>query len=521
MNDFSLNILNLFTSASVLPNSIKEDFSEVILSIVFTVDKILTPEDTNILVEKLNDRDDFHISLLKDDEIIENYASREGVLNEYIESLKNGGLEVGDTIEMIITIIKNKKNNYLSVYFINEFTKYLENLSFLLFLKIIEDNTETNKLILEIQDGSNEVFFETKTIKILNKERGKNDEDELIELKNRTDKVFTAMNLCHWDIEKKALLPDDLYPIVTENINENLVKVFQKACILYTLMFIFDYSSLKEDKFLYKLNGYKTFGEEIKTSSLENINIDIASVDLYFKIYEWIYIGGNTNDKISIARNIISLNYEPKSLLIAKTSFDSILSNYKIYERQNVKQYIEVRNKLSEILIGLQEKIDKIVDGFISDFKKNIITIISFFISVIVIRAVSKGDFIGGFTLEVVILSYAFLAISIGILFYSRWELTKRVALFDKHYGQLKERYKELLSEEEINKIFDECNPKNLNTKSFVNEQKRFYTILWWSSILILGIAISIIYITNNLAAYFSLIHKLELVICYIKNILK
>lgn len=218
-----------------------------------------------------------------------------------------------------------------------------------------------------------------------------------------------------------------------------------------------------------------------------------------YEIYQWTYKGGNTSDKVSIARNIISLNFNPKSLELTETVFNAIRSNYKIYERQNVKQYIEVRNKLSEILIDLQGKIDKIVSDFVNDYKRNIITLISFFISIIVIKVVSKGDFIGGFTNEILILSYSFLIISVGLLIYSRWELNKGVSMFSKHYDQLQNRYKDLLSEKELNEIFIECNPNEKSSKSFLEQQKKNYTILWFFSILVLAVALLIIFVINNM----------------------
>jgi hypothetical protein len=38
-------------------------------------------------------------------------------------------------------------------------------------------------------------------------------------------------------------------------------------------MFVFDYLSVKDNTLSYKLNGYKTFGEEIITEKIKDINI--------------------------------------------------------------------------------------------------------------------------------------------------------------------------------------------------------------------------------------------------------
>lgn len=517
-NDILFQISSLYTSVSINPISIIEDFTEVKITCMFDVLKLPIKADFERITYVINNRDTFHLSVLKDEDIIENFTNRNKIqFGVFIDNLNNH-IDIGDKIKTLLTIEKNKKENKLSIYYVNEFANYLNSLSFLTFLNVIEKNLNKEKLILEnCAENMSNRFFRTETILLTNELSGEKVDE--IEIEIRQNRVDTATSLCHWDIEKKSLIPEDLYPLINEEGNPELIKIFKKTCLLYTTMFVFDYLGIKEMGLSYKLNGYRTFGEEIATKKIEDINVDFNSVDLFYKIYQWIYKGGNTNDKISIARNIISLNYDPQTLKLSKTSFDAIISNYKIYERQNVKQYIEVRNKLSEILIDLQGKIDKIVDGFIGDFKKNIITLISFFISVIVIRVVSKGDFIGGFTTEIVILSYSFLLISIGIMVYSRWEFSNRISMFDKHYEQLKDRYKELLSEDELTKIFEDCNPKNIKSKSFINQQKKLYTILWISSIVVLIIAISIIFTLNNIQL-FRFIHKvIQFAVCYIRSI--
>ena len=231
-----------------------------------------------------------------------------------------------------------------------------------------------------------------------------------------------------------------------------------------------------------------------------------------------VVFGRNNSDKINIARNIISLNINKDSLRIDSTALNSILSNYKIYEKENVKQYLQVRNKLSELLIDLQEKISAIVDSFISDFKKNILTLVSFFISVVAIKVVSKGDFVGGFTNEIIGLSFVFLLVSIGLLLYSRWELTKKIDLYNKHYRQIKDRYKDVLSTIELEGIFEECDPQKDNTNtSFVLKQKKIYSWLWFLSILLLLLFLIAVLLIKNISIC-CIINK---VICYTLNIFR
>lgn len=517
-NCISTEILSLFTDVAVKPSARLEDFSEFKVEYSLELQKFPQITDYLNIISNINSRDHLHLSVLQYNEIVGNFTNRnDDNFQNYIDVL-NRNLTIGTNIELIITIEKNKIINVISIYSLNDFVKYLGSLSFLTFLTVIEKYSNKEKIVLENQNDSADIdIFCTKTISLINKNTKA--ECEILDNQIRERIILRATSLCLWDAEKKHLLPEDLYPIVKDQTNNDLIIIFQKACLLYVIMFVFDYLKIKEKSFLYKLNGYKTFGEEIITEKITDISIDFNSVDLFYLIYQWIYSGGNATDKISIARNIISLNYNPQTLELSKTTFDAIRSNFKIFEHQNVKQYIEVRNKLSEILIDLQGKIDKIVDNFIGDYKKNIITLLSFFISVIAIRVVSKGDFIGGFTLEIIILSFSLLLISIGALLYSRWEFSNRISMFDKHYKQLKDRYKDLLSEDESNNIFEECNPKNKGSKSFINQQKKFYTILWVCTIAILTVAIFIIYVLNY-AQSFCFIRKTIELLCYIKNTL-
>ncbi|MDR0630926.1 MAG: hypothetical protein LBF70_02745, partial [Holosporales bacterium] len=235
-------ILSLFTSESIIPKTKKEDFSEAKASYVFDLQKIPRESDYPQIIGSLNSRDTIHLSILKDDEVIENFTNRNnGNFTNYIATLNNG-LAIGDSVEIIITIEKNKKENTISIYNLDWFVNYLNSLSFLTFLNIFERYLDDGGLRIENQESNfGDNNFCTKTIALTNSHsNGK------IEKSFRESRTHNATTLCHWDIGEKLLLPDDFYPINTKQGNQELTKVFQKVCLLYTAMFIFDYLSVKE-----------------------------------------------------------------------------------------------------------------------------------------------------------------------------------------------------------------------------------------------------------------------------------
>jgi len=468
-------------------------------------------------LSELNTRDSIQIIYyLTDDDPI-TYLSTSSNWNDFVKDISTLTTTSG---QLRILISKKKYNNVLSVYNYALFAQYFAGLSLSQFLSVINYNFD-EYLVFEIQDDKF-ASWKTKTIAFIPK--GDAVVVEGVGGINRLKRIEEARGLCFCEMDKYNLLPEDFYCPVNHMV-DLLYVYFQKVCVLFTCSFVFDYSILKKDSYEYKLLGYKSLNKVVNSSSISNTNVDIDSRKSYIDIYQWLYLGGNNIDKINIARNIISLNINQDSFALENSVKDSILSNYKIFEKENVKQYIEVRNKLSEILIELQGKINDIMDSFVGDFKKTLITFVSFIISVIVIRVVSKGDFIGGFTNSIIGLSFVLLLIDFGIFLYSKWELKEKHNLYQKHYFQLKKRYESLLSDVELDNIFEECDPEKTNTgNSLIRKQTKRYTILWIISIMLFALFLLIVLFVNN---DWQLLHRcrnlnlniFKLLLCFILNI--
>lgn len=510
MNNIFQNIISLFSSIQIDTADIEEKYSEVTVRVACSNGKIPSTNDFTHALSMLNKRDSLHISILQNDELIENYdTSRNENFDTYIATCSD--CLKSNSFTIILTITKNIVEQKISIYYLERFIEYLSGLSFIFFLEVI-DNTFNGKscIIFEIQDKTSE-RFSTETIKFTSI----NSSPEIGNISFRTERTNKIKNLCHCSIVTKySFIPEDFHPII-ESGNALLNDLFKKVTLLYSSMFLFDIFEVDgQNNIRYKLNGYKTINYQITPS-----DIDISSFDEYCKIYQWTYDGGNIVDKIGLARNILSLNFEKESLKISKTTFEAIKSGYKIYQKENIKQYIEIRNKISDQLIELQNKADKIVDSFVGDFKKSLFTVVSFFATVIVIRVVSKGDFSGGFTTEVTLLSIGFLLISLGIMFFARWEINKQMGRYEEFYKHLKERYEDLLDKSDIRRILN--NDKDFNSNKKIIEQKRCnYTVLWVLSLVILLVVVLILFCINHsctiVDGFLTIIKKIAL--CFTKN---
>lgn len=184
-------------------------------------------------------------------------------------------------------------------------------------------------------------------------------------------------------------------------------------------------------------------------------------------------------------------------LSLNKDTFYSILSNYQIFEKENSLQYIELRNKISEILLGLQEKIDKISNDYVDGMMKSIFTVFSFIITTIVIRMIAKQDIIKGFSFPILVLMSALVVASFLHMLLYRNIVSKKIKLFKRHYEQISMRYNKLLCKNELEKVFEDSNPDMSDSHaSILQSRMKWITWIWSLIVVSFGIAITILFIT-------------------------
>lgn len=311
-------------------------------------------------------------------------------------------------------------------------------------------------------------------------------------------RIQSIEGLIHWGTYKLQLLPEDVYP--SNDVNP-LYNIFSQASACLLMMYLFDYITINSNALILKLCGFKSLNYTIDAIKLSTIYIDKDTTAQLFQIYNWSMSSGHIVDKFSIARNILSLNLESPQVRITSPIIDAIKSNFRIFEKENVQQYIRLRNEISNLLIDLQTKINDIAQNFASDFKSNLLVLVSFFTSVIVLGVISEASPFVYFSNQIIMLSWCFLLISFFYWLYSYNELKKKTQLFHKHYEQIKDRYRALLDDVELSNIFEECNPDKYGShQSYIEWQRFWFSILWIASIIILFVGLSMLFIFNNIS---------------------
>lgn len=166
-----------------------------------------------------------------------------------------------------------------------------------------------------------------------------------------------------------------------------------------------------------------------------------------------------------------------------------------------------MRNKVAEFISETISKTGEYATELLDKFKVNIIAIFSFIFSVILANIVSDQPLDNIFTKEITVLVEC---VIIGSFIYliicylqSNYEIRK---VYDS-YNRLKQNYKEILSDGDLQEIFG--NDEMLNRmKKTISKSQKIYLVLW--ILFLLGVLIVLEYLSSspNITAILKILSK-------------
>lgn len=423
-------------------------------------------------------------------------VSNQDDIDKVIEYNENIDAESETIIK--IEIIKNSVN-YINIYRLDYFIGYLESLTLSQLLSVFSQyKNSTNKISLNFQEGENFTFssnlFSTNSS---TKEINNLIKQERIENLNLTTNTS--------GISKFDLIPEDFR--VNES-SDNLLRlksIFDKIATFLSIAFISDWSELNNDNLHFKILGYKKI--DLILSFQNNTNI----TKNFFEIYRWIFENGNGSieDKLGLARNIISryIKYSNNELFLDEDAYSSIITSYKIYLKENVEKYIETKNRVAELTTELSIRSRDIILLVSSNFKNNNLTLLSFFISLVIFNSLSEDSNATIFNEEKYYISLTFLLISLVYLVTTYRQINKEIKINVRYFFSIKRIYSDLFDRNELNKLF-----RKKNLKYSINNVRmtanKYFTFWMVEVILLFLLTIGLTYhheITNFVIKAYSL----------------
>ena len=488
--DFLKKLRELFPGEG----NFSEDRLTVRYSVSIKASQFPPLENVSAFLSNLPKRDNITINLSTEGEDFFHFSNYEDFsLEKWIEYYDTAiDAEYCFSIQLIID--KRIDNSHCTVYSYFHFINNLAKLSLtelIRFFAIILKTT--NGITFDIlEDG---YCWGTEHVVFLS-------EGSLIDIgKNRLMTLKACRDNAHFlNFSTYDLLPSDFH-IVTDYSNNPLTESFRKLETLLSLLYLSNFSSLNEKGCIISFTSLRDIKEEILFTRL-HYNEE------WYKIFAWSYADDHASDKLALVRNIVSLNCRYRDILDIDTSIlASIQSNYMIYLKSNVSQYLEARNKaggyISSVILQISEHIDKLSMNFIH----NIVTIFAFMLSVVLPKLITESsdicftDSTRSVLFFILIGSFAYLVLCCN-------NFNDRITNVKESFSLLKENYTPIFSAIELDEIFNE--DKLLKRIHKVKIRRNWIVWLWVLAIIACGIFIDSVSISPWMT---SLYHFLQSVI--------
>lgn len=431
------------------------------------------------LIHSFPQRDNIVISLTNENDDLFYLSSQDFSSQQKYDSYQRD-CEYSEQMSAKISINKNVKNGVISIY---DFSSFAQELSELPLESLLSSFSallsESNQLIFEVFDK--EILFKTKTMMFSSATQ-----EVVLDPFDREHRINVCSETTHfYEQAIYQVLPDDFH--IEINFEGNpLSEIFDKITHILSLIYLSSSASLNHEILEIQVTGQRTLEFQCQCATA------IPNPELY-KIYNWIYTGGNSTDKALIARNILCLHCRFSDIQkIDGKTFASIQSNYNLYLKDNVSQYIQLTNKLAEFISEEVAKTGDYAISMLEKFKANLLAIFGFLFTVVLANIVSDSPLDNILTHDVTFILEAVLFGSAIYLVVCVFETKYKMRRVYDSYNALKKNYSSVLTPEDINLAFDE---DHLITemRNEVTKGMRRYTCLWGIFILVSFLAIEIV----------------------------
>lgn len=454
------------------------------VSSVIKKNQVPTYESLIEFLRDLPNRDNWKISFstIVDDQF--EASNKDIYFSDGLQQFSNRLIDDEDIVTIRLSVEKEIVANTMSVYCFNKFSDHLLSKSILDIMKTFSFLLHgLEYLVFELFDTN--ILFSTSTIIFKSYNQNPITKNFL-----RAQRLNSCKDISYfYNSNEFELIPDD-FRIDTDFLGNPFGLIFNKIETILSLTYIASISTIEVNTLKGQINGQRNLDFQY------NLNDDIEPNKELYKIYDWIYTDGNAVDKAIIARNIISLHCRYTDLLmIDGKTYASIQSNFKLYLKDNVSQYLDLKNKLADFISTIVIQIGDNTNELLSNFKTNLIAIFGFLLSIILVNIVSEQPLDNIFTRDISIIMELVLFGSFGYLIICIIELRYKLKKIEEGYIALKKNYINVLDTIDIENIFD--NDSILNcSKEEVKRGMTRYSIIWIS---FLSIAIIII---ENISEY-------------------
>lgn len=469
---FHRNEINIVERLSTAEASFSIDFQE--LPNVIELRNICTLVPT---------RDTMTITFITDSNDIVRITNRQK--EEPDISILTANLSHDDNIDVRIQIDKDVLDEKFSIYDFTSFTDDLLQRSTLDVMRWFSERLQAQKcMIFEVFDY--DISLSTRTIAFES-----NDNATFKPKINRCQRLSSCKESAHfYNMNTFEIIPDDFMIEGITRAGDCLKPLFGKLATVLSLLYTASSASISDTAINIQINGQRTTSHELKLK-------DIQEDEKWINIYSWIYTDGNSTDKALIAHNVISLHckYEPLPNIDAMV-FDAIKTNYNLYLRSGVNQYLDMKRDIAKFIQSIVTQVGDYAVAILGKFKTNLVAMFGFLFTVVLTRIGSTQEWEEIFTRHTIYLIEIFLIGSFVYLLICIFETRYKLKKARHGYVELKMNYSDVLSEAELKEAFKD--DKLLNETMQSAQRGLIGWSIVWGSLLVITIIVIEVFTANR-----------------------
>lgn len=290
------------------------------------------------------------------------------------------------------------------------------------------------------------------------------------------------------DYHTVSLIPQDFHIVAWDNQCNDLRALFQRIEAILSYAYVSSSAYMLDDRMVFYIEPGHACELQLDTFTPNGSIVDI---------YHWAFSNENALERSSIVRNILKIYCKSieQILNVDRSILLSIKSNYNIYQKDTTEKYIELKGKISDFIMSLTAQMHELFHGLIDGIRNNFIAIVTFVITVLLTNSLTGEELLeNSLSNNMLFVAYIFIAATIVywlatlVAAFAKWRLIKQ------SYDDLKQNYKDVLDEKDLNAAFSE-------DKSIMSAKKK---------VIIFSVGISLIWIAF-IVAMFIILNKFSL----------
>ncbi|MBR0596451.1 hypothetical protein [Sinanaerobacter chloroacetimidivorans] len=250
----------------------------------------------------------------------------------------------------------------------------------------------------------------------------------------------------------------------TSEKNPLLISLFNKIRTLLAYLYLANSSYIIGEKMVLQFSPSQQ-------GFAYNINL-IAENTNACQLFNWAFGGENAVERTGITRNVICLNCKTADQILGinEEIWNSVKSNYILYQKKTTEQYIEMKKQISAFIVDSSKQLQELIYNLIEGLKNNFIAVIMFLITIILTDSIDWEDFLATHSLnqDLIFVTRIFIAASSAYLLVTYIAMIIKWLFFKKGYHQLKDSYKEIFDDKDLENAFEHDKVINTAKKNII-----------------------------------------------------